>query len=101
MKGLKTPAVRKAGLEIGVWTALGYLTQSAALALTPASRASLLSTFTVIAVPCLAALSGQKVKPLVYGCGIAALVGTALLEEGGGDPANMGRHMVAVVMGLW
>jgi drug/metabolite transporter (DMT)-like permease len=90
-QGLTTPAVRKAGIEIGVWTALGYLCQSWALSMTPASRASLLSTFTVIAVPCLAGMSGQKVKPLVWGCGLAALLGTSLLEQGGGEPANAGE----------
>jgi drug/metabolite transporter (DMT)-like permease len=90
-KGLANPMVRKAGLEIGMWTALGYLAQSWALSMTPASRASLLSTFTVIAVPCLAGLSGQKVKPLVWACGLAALVGTTLLEQGGGEPPNVGE----------
>jgi hypothetical protein len=89
-KGLSNPMVRKAGMEIGMWTALGYLAQSWALSMTPASRASLLSTFTVIAVPCLAGLSGQKVKPLVWACGLAALVGTTLLEQGGGEPPNAG-----------
>eukprot|EP00775_Hariotina_reticulata_P013252 gene13252-13382_t len=59
-QGLTNPDVRKAGIEIGAWTALGYLCQSWALSMTPASRASLLSTFTVVAVPCLAGLSGQK-----------------------------------------
>lgn len=97
MQGFKSPTVRRAGLEIGTWTALGYLAQSWALSMTPASRASLLSTFTVIAVPCLAGLSGQKVKPLVYACGVAALIGTALLEQGGGDPANAG--MQRIIMG--
>jgi drug/metabolite transporter (DMT)-like permease len=58
--------------------------------LTPASRASLLSTFTVLAVPCLAGLSGQRVKPLVWACGLAALAGTTLLEQGGGEPPNAG-----------
>jgi drug/metabolite transporter (DMT)-like permease len=90
-KGFADPMVRKAGLEIGMWTALGYLAQSWALSMTPASRASLLSTFTVIAVPCLAGLSGQKVKPLVWACGLAALVGTTLLEQGGGEPPNAGE----------
>lgn len=89
-RGLACPDVRRSGVEIGLWTAAGYLAQSWALALTPASRASLLSTFTVIAVPCLAGLSGQRVKPLVWACGIAALVGTTLLEQGGGEPPNAG-----------
>lgn len=90
IKGLQDKRIRDAGLEVGMWTALGYLAQSWALFLTPASRASLLSTFTVIAVPCLAGLSGERVKPLVWACGIAALVGTTLLEQGGGEPPNAG-----------
>uniref|UniRef100_A0A383VDB4 EamA domain-containing protein n=1 Tax=Tetradesmus obliquus TaxID=3088 RepID=A0A383VDB4_TETOB len=99
-KGLANPAVRKAGMEIGMWTALGYLAQSWALSLTPASRASLLSTFTVIAVPCLAGLSGQKVKPLVWACGLAALVGTTLLEQGGGEPPNVG-DLLSIISALF
>lgn len=90
-KGLSNPTVRRAGFEIGMWTALGYIAQSWALSMTPASRASLLSTFTVLGVPCLAGLSGQKVKPLVWACGIAALIGTTLLEQGGGEPPNAGE----------
>lgn len=80
-----------------------YLAQSWALFLTPASRASLLSTFTVIAVPCLAGLSGERVKPLVWACGLAALVGTTLLEQGGGEPPNAGGLLVSqqLVLGLW
>lgn len=70
-----------------------YIAQSWALFLTPASRASLLSTFTVIAVPCIAGLSGEKVKPLVWACGLAALVGTTLLEQGGGSPPNVGEFV--------
>jgi drug/metabolite transporter (DMT)-like permease len=89
-KGWRDPALRDAGLEIGAWSAAGYLTQSLALAHTPASRASLLSTFTVLAVPLLAGLSGAKIKPLVWGCGAAALLGTSLLESGGGAPPNIG-----------
>lgn len=100
MKGLKNPSVRRAGLEIGAWTALGYLAQSWALALTPASRASLLSTFTVLAVPCLAGLAGQKVKPMVFGCGIAALIGTAFLEQGGGEPPNAGTCLLGLPLSL-
>ena len=39
--------ILKAGLELSVWTALGYLTQTLGLMTTDASRASFLSTFTV------------------------------------------------------
>lgn len=89
-KGLKSKQISRAGAEIGIWMALGYITQAWALEFTPASRASLLSTFTVLGVPALAGLSGQKIKPLVWGCGLLALVGTGLLEQGGGVPPNVG-----------
>lgn len=85
----KDKEVSQAGCEIGLWSALGYLTQSAALSMTDASRASLLSTFTVLGVPALAGLSGKKVKPIVWVCAIFALVGTSMLE-GGGAEANFG-----------
>ena len=39
--------ILKAGLELSVWTALGYFTQTLGLMTTDASRASFLSTFTV------------------------------------------------------
>ena len=39
--------VVRAGVELGVWTSLGYLLQSEGLLTTDASRASFLSTFTV------------------------------------------------------
>lgn len=72
----------KAGAEIGLWYAGGYVTQALALAHTAASRASLLSTFTVLAVPLIAGLNGAKIRPIVWACAAAALVGTGMLEEG-------------------
>ncbi len=44
--------LRGAGLELGLWTAAGYLTQSLGLLYTDASRASFLSTFTVCHIAC-------------------------------------------------
>jgi hypothetical protein len=72
-------AIAKAGLEVGAWYAGGYVTQAMALAHTDASRASLLSTFTVLAVPMIAGMSGQRIRPIVWGCSAAALMGTAML----------------------
>lgn len=40
--------ILRAGAEIGAWTAFGYIFQSAGLLTTDASRASFLSTFTVL-----------------------------------------------------
>lgn len=62
-----------------------------ALDYTAASRASLLSTFTVLAVPIIGSLSGQRIKPMVWAAAAAALAGTAMLEGSGGDvPPNVG-----------
>ena len=71
--------VLQAGLEIGVFYAGGYVCQALALAHTAASRASLLSTFTVLIVPMIAGLNGQRVRPVVWACAAAALAGTAML----------------------
>jgi drug/metabolite transporter (DMT)-like permease len=78
-----------AGIELGIWSGLGYLAQSEALAFTDASRASLLSTFTVLLVPVLVGLTGQKIRPIVWVCALAALGGTSLLEQSG-SPPNIG-----------
>ncbi|GAB4815296.1 hypothetical protein N2152v2_002342 [Parachlorella kessleri] len=85
----KDKRVVKAGIELGVWTAAGYLLQSYGLLTTDASRASFLSTFTVIVVPILAGLSGRGVQPLTWFSAVAALCGMSLLE-GGGSPPSIG-----------
>jgi drug/metabolite transporter (DMT)-like permease len=88
--GLADRKVVRASVELGAWCALGYATQSAALSMTPASRASLLSTFTVLIVPVFAQAAGQRIRPLVWGCAGAAVVGTLLLEAGSAEPPNVG-----------
>jgi hypothetical protein len=47
LKAVRDRRVLQAGLELGLWTALGYTLQSQGLLTTDASRASFLSTFTV------------------------------------------------------
>lgn len=82
-KALKNPVLVKAGLELGAWSAAGYLTQSLGLYYTDASRASFLSTFTVIVVPLISGFAGKGVKPFVWVSVFAALVGVGLLEQSG------------------
>ena len=74
--------IARAGLQIGCWYASGYITQALALAGTAASRAALLSSFTVVTVPLLAGLKGAHIRPMVWGCAAAALAGTAMLVSG-------------------
>ena len=67
-------------------TAAGYITQSLGLLTTDASRASFLSTFTVLVVPLLAGMSGKGVSPVTWASCLAALVGVGLLEQSGAAP---------------
>ncbi|KAA6429417.1 MAG: hypothetical protein FRX49_00811 [Trebouxia sp. A1-2] len=76
----------RGGLELGMFSALAYMTQSVGLVTSDASRASFISTFTVLVVPILAGLSGRGVKPLTWASCIVALVGVGLLEQGGAPP---------------
>lgn len=85
----KDKRIMAAGFELGVWTAAGYIAQSAGLLTTDASRASFLSTFTVLVVPFLAGLSGKGVSAVTWASCLAALVGVGLLEQGGA-PAGVG-----------
>jgi drug/metabolite transporter (DMT)-like permease len=94
--------VLRAGVEIGVWTAAGYITQSAGLLTTDASRASFLSTFTVLVVPFLAGLSGRGVSAVTWASCLAALVGVGLLEQGGAPPGagDVWSFLSAVAFGV-
>lgn len=73
-------------MEIGVWTAVGYITQSLGLLTTDASRASFLSTFTVLVVPFLAGMTGKGVSAVTWASCLAALAGVGLLEQNGAPP---------------
>lgn len=88
-KAFKCGTTFKAGIELGVWTALGYITQGLALMLTDASRASFLSTFTVICVPIIAGIRGRGINKSTWIAAAAAMVGVALLEQGG-SPMSFG-----------
>jgi drug/metabolite transporter (DMT)-like permease len=80
------PATYLGGIELGLYTAVGYLAQSEGLMTTDASRASFLSTFTVLVVPFLAGLSGKGVRPITWAAAVAALFGVSLLEKSGAEP---------------
>ncbi|CAI7798682.1 unnamed protein product [Closterium sp. NIES-54] len=87
---LRTPHVRRAGLELGVWASLAYVSQAVGLLTTDAGRASFIGTFTVIEVPILAGLFGAKIPPITWVAGLAAICGVGLLESSAGDSSFMG-----------
>jgi drug/metabolite transporter (DMT)-like permease len=78
----------RGGLEIGVWAAGGYLTQSVGMLTADASRGAFLSGFTVVVVPLLAGAFGTaKLKRMTWVSVAAALVGIMLLEDSGAPPS--------------
>lgn len=76
--GVKRPAI-----ELGTLAFLGYGMQAVGLLTADASRCSFISAITVIAVPIVAGLSGQKIKPINWIAAGIALAGVSLLESGG------------------
>ena len=77
----------KAGMEIGVWAAGGYLAQSVSMITTDAARGAFLSAFTVVVVPILAGIFGNsKIKRMTWVAVVTALLGVMLLEDSGSPP---------------
>lgn len=73
--------VIRGGLELGLWCSLGYYMQNIGLQYTDAARASFISSFTIIAVPMLAGLSGREVKLATWGATAIAVAGLAMMEN--------------------
>jgi drug/metabolite transporter (DMT)-like permease len=87
LRALRHKKIMRAGVELGLITAAGYLTQSLGLLTTDASRASFLSTFTVLVVPILVGLSGRGVQPIIWAAAAASVGGVSLLEQSGAPPS--------------
>lgn len=98
----KDKRIMQAGMELGLWTAAGYIAQSAGLLTTDASRASFLSTFTVLVVPFLAGISGKGVSAVTWASCIAAILGVGLLEQSGASPGigDVWSMVSAVAFGI-
>jgi len=81
------PKVRFPGIEIGIWAAGGYLTQSVSLLTTDASRGAFLSAFTVVVVPLLEGTFGSnRIHKSHWIAAGMALVGVMLIEDSGSPP---------------
>ncbi|GJP55971.1 hypothetical protein CLOM_g15009 [Closterium sp. NIES-68] len=93
---LRTPHIRRAGLELGVWASIAYVTQAVGLLTTDAGRASFIGTFTVIEVPILAGIFGAKIPPITWFAGLAAICGVGLLESSAGDSSFIGDFWTIV-----
>ncbi|CAI5506782.1 unnamed protein product [Closterium sp. Naga37s-1] len=100
---LSNPAVRRCGIEMGLWTSLAYLSQAFALITTGAGRVSFISTFTMIEVPLVAGLLGARIPPLVWAATASAVAGVLLLEANSEASTLVGDGLAlvsAVAFGL-
>lgn len=76
-----------AGLEVGVWTAIGYLAQAEGLETIEAGKSAFICSLAVVVVPILDFLAGKKIlSRQVLGAGLA-VVGVGFLEIGGSTSA--------------
>ncbi|KAL6637696.1 hypothetical protein ACP70R_025268 [Stipagrostis hirtigluma subsp. patula] len=78
--------VRTAGLELGIWVSLAYLSQAIGLLSSDAGRASFITAFTVIVVPLIDGILGASIPKITWFGAIVSLVGIGLLECGGSPP---------------
>ncbi|XXG40916.1 hypothetical protein AAC387_Pa01g1509 [Persea americana] len=78
---------RAAGIELGFWVSLGYLSQALGLVTSDAGRASFISAFTVIVVPFIDGILGATVPFLTWFGAFMSLVGVAMLESSGSPPS--------------
>lgn len=99
----ENPAVFRAGLELGIWASLAYVTQAVGLMTTEAGRAAFIGTFTVIEVPIIAGIFGARIPAVTWWAAAAAVGGVALLESAGGNSSPMGDFwtiMSALIFGF-
>ncbi|CAM9218345.1 unnamed protein product [Choristocarpus tenellus] len=89
-----------AGMEIGIFVAMGYLTQAIGLATTDASVCAFLCSLTVVFVPLIESFSGKALKPITFVAAGLALLGTGFLELGGAAPSINDLWCVAQAVGF-
>ncbi len=71
------------GIEIGLWNAIGYLSQAVGLETTPASTSAFICSLAVVVVPILDFLSGKKILSREVIGALFAVVGVGFLELDG------------------
>ena len=81
---IRDPKTRRAALEMGLWLWLGYMMQAKGLGLTVASHGALTGSFTVIAVPMLAGLTGRTIKWTTWFACVSAMFGVSLITGDAG-----------------
>lgn len=89
----------KAGLEVGLWVTLGYVTQAIGLQTTEASKSAFICSLTVVVVPLINGLLGKKISTSTWASCLLAVFGVGLLTLQGtsgpviGDLWSLGQPL--------
>jgi len=67
------------GGEIGLWCALGYVTQAIGLQYTDASKGAFLCSLAMVVVPIIKVVRGGQVAPQIWAAVVFAITGTSFL----------------------
>lgn len=95
----KGVGVLTAGLEVGLWVTLGYITQAIGLETTEASKSAFICSLTVVVVPLIQGLLGKKISPTTWAACALAVFGVGLLTLQGatgpvvGDIWSLGQPL--------
>lgn len=102
LKAREDCQTRSAGIELGLWVSLGYLSQALGLLTSEAGQASFISAFTIIVVPLIDGIFGATVPALTWTGALVSLVGVGILECGGSPPCvgDILNLMSAVFFGV-
>jgi hypothetical protein len=68
-----------AGLEVGLWVSLGYITQAIGLETTQANKSAFICSLTVVVVPLINGLLGKKINNTTWAACLLAVMGVGLL----------------------
>jgi len=78
-------AATLAGLEVGAYNSIGYISQAVGLETTDASKSAFVCSLAVVTVPTLDTFAGKNMKPREVVGATLAVLGVAFLELGGAD----------------
>jgi drug/metabolite transporter (DMT)-like permease len=87
------------GMEVGMWNAIGYLSQAVGLETTPASTSAFVCSLAVVVVPVLDYLAGKKIITREVLGALLAVAGVAFLELDGFQGSLVAGNGISISSG--